>query len=199
MRATDTRRWRALILLGPIILLHALASTAGTPLIDMETGTSLVSNFKARGVGDVVTIIITEKTSAGATTTVDANNRSEVSGGPALGFLKPFDFWELDTENRYRGDGSTTRTGNLRGEISVRIAETLPDGNFLLVGTRSVDINGDRQLIEISGVCRPRDIAADNTILSTYISDAQISYSGTGPMQDSANPGILTRIVNWLF
>ena len=97
------------------------------------------------------------------------------------------------------GDGSTSRTGNLRGEISVRITETLPDGNFRLVGTRSVDINGDRQLIEISGVCRPRDIAADNTILSTFISDAQISYSGTGPMQDSADPGVLTRIVNWLF
>ena len=48
------------------------------------------------------------------------------------------------------------------------------------VGSRSIDINGDRQLIEISGICRPRDIASDNTILSTYISDAQIAYNGTG-------------------
>jgi flagellar L-ring protein precursor FlgH len=196
--ATTIQR-RLLCILALIVLLGMGAATAGTPLIDMETGTSLVSNFKARRVGDVVTIIITEKTTAGATTTVDANNKSEVSGGPGLGFLKPFDFWELDTENRYKGDGSTSRTGNLRGEISVRITEELPDGNFRLVGTRSVDINGDRQLIEISGVCRPRDIAADNTILSTFISDAQISYSGSGPIQDSADPGVLTRIVNWLF
>jgi flagellar L-ring protein precursor FlgH len=147
----------------------------------------------------VVTIIITEQTSAGATTTLDANNKTEISGGPALGFLKPFDFWEMDTENKHAGDGSTTRTGNLTAEISVRITEKLPDGNFRLVGTRTVDINGDRQLIEISGICRPRDIAADNTILSTYISDAQIAYSGTGALQDSADPGVLTRIVNWLF
>ena len=62
-----------------------------------------------------------------------------------------------------------------------------------------VDINGDRQLIEVSGVCRSRDIAADNTILSTYIAEAQIAYSGTGMLQDAAQPGMLTRIVNWLF
>jgi flagellar L-ring protein precursor FlgH len=200
MRGIDSslRRW-ILCVLSLIVLLATGAATAGTPLIDLEKGTTLVTNFKARRVGDVVTIIITEKTTADATTTVDANNKSEVGGGPGLGFLKPFDFWELDTENKYQGDGATTRSGNLRGEISVRITEELPDGNFRLVGTRSVDINGDRQLIEISGVCRPRDIAADNTILSTFISDAQISYSGTGPLQDSADPGVLTRIVNWLF
>ncbi len=195
---TATRRW-VVCVFSLIVLLAAGVSRAGTPLIDLDTGASLVTNFKARRVGDVVTIIITEKTTAGATTTMDANNKSEVGGGPGLGFLQPFDFWKLDVENKYKGDGSTTRSGNLRGEISVRITEKLDDGNFRLVGSRSIDINGDRQLIEISGICRPRDIAADNTILSTYISDAQIAYSGTGPLQDSADPGVLSRIVNWLF
>ncbi|HOX26471.1 MAG TPA: flagellar basal body L-ring protein FlgH [Candidatus Krumholzibacteria bacterium] len=182
-----------------IVLGAAGGLRAGTPLIDLETGSSLVSNFKARKVGDVVTIIITEKTTADATTEMDANSKSEISGGPALGFLQPFGSWGLDTENKYQGDGATSRTGNLRGEISVTITEVLPNGNFRLTGNRAVDINGDRQLIEICGVCRPRDIAPDNTILSTYISEAQIAYSGTGLAQDAAEPGILTRIVNWLF
>ena len=182
-----------------IVLLAATVSSAGTPLIDLETGSGLVSNFKARKVGDVVTIIIAEKTSAGATTEMDANNKSEISGGPALGFLQPLSSWGLDTENKFSGDGSTSRTGNLNAEISVTINEILPNGNFKVIGTRTVDINGDRQLIEISGICRGRDISADNTILSTYISDAQIAYSGTGMAQDSAEPGIVTRVVNWLF
>ena len=90
-------------------------------------------------------------------------------------------------------------TGDLQAEISVQIKEVLPNGYFRLVGTRLVEINGDRQLIEISGCCRPQDIRADNTILSTYIADAQIAYSGTGALNDVAQPGIITRIVNWLF
>jgi len=190
------RRFR---ILAATIVLLAAGAQAGTPLIDLETGTGPVSNFKARKVGDVVTIIITEESRADASSQMDANTKSEISGGPALGFLQPFGSWGLDAENKYQGDGSTSRSGKLQAEISVRIAEVLPDGLFRLVGTRSVDINGDRQLIEISGVCRPRDIAADNTILSTYISDAQIAYSGTGAVEDAAQPGVLTRIVNWLF
>jgi flagellar L-ring protein precursor FlgH len=190
---------RRLFLVAISIVLLVASAPAGTPLIDLETGAGPVTNFKARKVGDVVTIIITEQSRADASSQMDANTKSEISGGPGLGFLTPLGSWGVDTENKYQGDGSTSRSGNLQAEISARIAEVLPGGLFRLVGTRSVDINGDRQLIEISGVCRPRDIQADNTILSTFISDAQIAYSGTGPVDDAAQPGVLTRIVNWLF
>lgn len=192
-------RKRIRVLLGLIVLLVAAAAPARTPLIDLESGNSLFSNFKAHKVGDVVTIIITEQTSADASSEVETKAKADTKGGPGLGFLQPFGSWGLTAENNHKGDGSTSRSGNLRGEISVTIAEVLPNGNYRLVGARSVDINGDRQLIEISGVCRPRDIQPDNTILSTYIADARIAYSGTGMLQDAAQPGILTRIVNWLF
>lgn len=185
-----------------VLMLLVFAGSAlaqGGPLIDLDSGGSLVTNFKARQVGDVVTIIIVEKTSADASSSVGANTKSELSGGPALGFLQPFGTWGLNTENKYTGDGNTTRSGRLNAEISARITEVLPDGNIRLAGMRSVDINGDRQLIEITGVCRPRDIASDNTILSTYISDAQIAYSGSGMVQDAADPGMITRMLNWLF
>ncbi len=187
------------ILLVSIVLLAAGVAAGRTPLIDMQTGSSLFTSFKAHKVGDVVTIIIAEQTSADASSEVDTKAKAETRGGPGLGFLQPFGSWGLSTENNHKGDGSTSRSGNLRGEISVTITEVLPNGNYRLVGARSVDINGDRQLIEISGVCRPRDILPDNTILSTYIADAQIAYSGAGMLQDAAQPGLLTRIVNWLF
>lgn len=182
-----------------VLLAGGIEATARTPLIDLQSGSSLFSSYKAHRVGDVVTILIVEQTRADASSEVDTQSKAEIRGGPGLGFLQPFGSWGLNTENKHQGDGSTSRTGNLQGEISVTIAEVLPNGNFRLVGARTVDINGDRQLIEISGVCRPRDITPDNTILSTYIADAQIAYSGSGMIQDAANPGILTRIVNWLF
>lgn len=177
----------------------AQVAEAKTPLIDFETGESLVSNIKARNVGDLITIIITERATANATSKTRANNKSESRGGPALGWLDFIKPWDMTVENRYLGDGDTRREGSLRAEISARIVEVLENGDFRLEGTRMVNINGEKQLIEITGICRARDINADNTILSTYISDAQIAYNGSGIINDTSQPGVVTRVLNWLF
>jgi flagellar L-ring protein precursor FlgH len=187
-----------LVLLAAV-LAATVPSGAATPLVDLESGRSLVSNMKAHRVGDVVTIIISEASTANATAKTDANNKTEISGGPGLGFLDLISDWGLDSENKYKGDGKTTRTGNLRAEITARIVEVLHNGDYRLSGTRMVNINGERQLIEISGICRERDIGADNSILSTYIADAQIAYNGSGPINAASEPGIISKIVNWLF
>lgn len=177
----------------------AAANPARRPLIDLETGASLVSNLKAHRVGDLVTILITEEAAANAGAKTKADNKSEHSGGPGLGFLDFIRPWDMATENKYQGNGDTERNGSLRAEITARITEVLHNGDFRLAGTRMVNINGEKQLIEITGICRARDIGADNTIMSTYISDAQIAYNGSGLVTDSAQPGVVTRILNWLF
>ena len=174
-------------------------ATATTPLVDLETGRSLVSNIKAHRVGDVVTIIITENSTASAISETDSKEKSEISGGPGIGFLDFIGGWGLDTETKYKGEGETVRAGRLRAEITARIVEVLHNGDYRLAGTRMVDINGERQLIEITGTCRARDIGPDNTILSTYISDARIGYTGSGHVANAGDPGIITKIVNWLF
>ena len=180
-------------------LLIATGTEAKTPLVDFETGESLVSNIKARKAGDLITIIITESAQANAGSKTKANNKSETRGGPALGWLDFIKPWDMTVENKYLGDGNTQRSGSLRAEISARIVEILENGDFRLEGTRMVNINGEKQLIEITGFCRARDIGADNTILSTYISDAQIAYNGSGIINDTAQPGVVTRVLNWLF
>jgi len=187
---------------GTIILavvVFTATVSAGEPLIDMESGGSLVTNFKAHRVGDIITILIVEESNASATAKTDANNKSEVSGGPGLGFLDVITNWGINTENKFTGDGRTQRTGNLNAEITARITEVLHNGDYRLAGTRMVDINGERQLIEISGICRSRDILPDNTIYSTYIADARIAYNGTGVVNATSEPGVITKLVNWLF
>jgi flagellar L-ring protein precursor FlgH len=196
---TRTRTTAARMALLALLFSGAATATAQQPLVDLESGRSLVSNVKAHRVGDILTIIITEQSTANATSKVDANNKTEVSGGPGLGVLDLISQWGVESENKYKGDGRTTRTGNLRAEITARIVEVLHNGDFRIEGTRMVDINGERQLIEISGMCRERDIGPDNTILSTYIADARIAYNGSGPINAAAEPGIITKIVNWLF
>ena len=190
-----------IIVLASLIpgLLLAPIAIAKTPLIDFETGESLVSNIKARSVGDLITIIITERATANATSKTRANNKSETRGGPALGWLNFIKPWDMTVENKYLGDGDTRRDGSLRAEISAKIVEVLENGDFRLEGTRMININGEKQLIEITGFCRARDIEADNTILSTFISDAQIAYNGSGIINDTSQPGVVTRVLNWLF
>jgi flagellar L-ring protein precursor FlgH len=182
-----------------VFLVESVPAAAKTPLVDFETGESLVTNIKARSVGDLITIIITEEAAANAASRTKANNKSETRGGPALGifdFIRP---WDMTVDNKYLGDGDTRRTGNLYAEITARITAVYPNGDLSLEGTRMVNINGEKQLIEITGSCRSRDINSDNTIMSTFISDAQIAYNGSGVVNDASEPGVVTRILNWLF
>jgi flagellar L-ring protein precursor FlgH len=181
------------------LLVMAAGAEAREPLIDFETGSSLVSNMKAHRIGDLITIIITESSTADASSKVKADNKSETSGGPGLGFLDFIKPWDLDVENKYKGDGNTQRSGNFRAEMTARITEELHNGDFRIAGTRMVNINGEKTLIELTGVCRSEDISPDNTLMSTYISDAQIAYNGSGVVNDTAQPGVVTKILNWLF
>ncbi len=189
----------AIIVFSLIGLLVPETSEARQPLVDFETGDSLVSNLKGHRVGDLITIIITENSTADATSKTKANNKSEHKGGPGLGvldFIKP---WDMTVENKYNGDGKTQRSGNLEAQMTARITQVLHNGDFRLEGSRMVNVNGEKTIIEITGICRSQDIAPDNTIMSTYISDAQIAYNGSGLVNDAANPGVITKVLNWLF
>lgn len=188
-----------MILVCLISLLIAGFAEGKTPLINFETGESLVTNIKARRLGDLITILIIEESSAKAQVNTKTDNKSETSGGPGLGFLNFLKPWDMTVENKYKGDGNTQRRGSLRAEITARITEVLFNGDYRLEGTRMININGEKQLIEITGICRARDITPENTILSTYISDAMIAYNGSGMVSDSAEPGVVTKILNWLF
>ncbi len=195
-------RVRVVLVLGVACTLGMIfpaRSHARTPLIDFETGESLVTNLKAHRIGDLITIIITEQSSADAESKTKTSNATDHSGGPGLGFLDFVQPWDMTVENDYKGDGKTERSGNLRAEITARITEVLHNGDFRLEGTRMVNVNGEKTLIEITGVCRSKDIDPDNTIMSTYISDAMIAYNGSGLVNDAAEPGVVTKVLNWLF
>jgi flagellar L-ring protein precursor FlgH len=198
-RILNSRALTAAAVLLLAFVLSAQPAGAKTPLVDFQTGESLVTNIKARSEGDLITIIITENAMANAASRTKANNKSETRGGPALGFFDFVSPWDMTVDNKYLGDGDTQRRGSLQAEITARIVEVLPNGDLRLEGTRMVNINGEKQLIEITGSCRSRDIGSDNTIMSTFISDAQIAYNGSGIINDTSSPGVVTRVLNWIF
>jgi len=177
------------------------------------TMASLFSDIKARKVGDIVTISIVESSSATGNASTETSRDSSLKGGVTtfLGYeeqlMKKFknfnsaEMFDANLGNEFTGSGKTVRSGSLTASITAKIIEELPNGNFVLEGRREVVVNHETQYIVISGIVRPEDISRDNVVLSTFISDARIAYSGKGVVDDLQYPGWFTRLLNryWPF
>ena len=183
----------------------------------------LFIDTKARNIGDIVTVRIDESAQASN----KANTETERSSGLEAGIDNLFglekwwqgeilpdvsDKWpKIDPfgnpsvkgslKSDFKGDGETSRSGNLEAYITCRVVDVKANGNLTIVGTREVMVNNENQLIILSGVIRPRDISDTNVILSTFISDAKIAYSGSGVVDDRQRPGWLANLLNnsWPF
>jgi flagellar L-ring protein precursor FlgH len=135
--------------------------------------------------------------SAGLNNFFGAENRQL----PADHFFNPFGSLAGTFDRSFEGGGSTQRSGDLTAYLTARVVDILPNGNLVLVGTREVGVNHEKQIITLSGIVRPKDISSDNQIQSIHISDAKISYSGKGAVNDPQRPGWLVRTLDaiWPF
>jgi flagellar L-ring protein precursor FlgH len=173
----------------------------------------MFATSKAKSVGDIITIEIVESSSASNTASTNTGRTSSISGSVSnfLGlekkyqadhpFLNPFGKVDATLANSFDGKGTTARTGALTAYMSARVREVLPNGNLCIVGTREVTVNNERQIISLSGIVRPKDISPRNVVLSTYLSDAVIAYSGAGVLNDKQRPGWMARVLDnvWPF
>ena len=186
--------------LGLLFVLFGLCpASAQDPLFDSAQGTSLFTDIKAFKVGDIITVIIEENTTASSDAQTATNYKNETSGGAGTGTLSFIPLWGLDSESKYKGDGQTDRQGSISGEMTAKIVEVLPNGNFKVEGKRLIRINGEHEMILVSGIVRARDIDAKNRVRSTHIADAEIVYDGKGVVDAGHEPGLFTKLVNWLF
>ena len=174
-----------------------------------ETSENLLfEDSKARLVGDIVTVTISEtNTSSSSASTNTAKDTTinmqapNVLGLPAslgvqnfLGLGTQFDpSVNAAIANSNQGTGTVTRNGSLTGNISALITEILPSGNFRIEGRRSVTVNHEEQILVLRGIIRPQDINFDNTILSRWIADASISLTGEGVVADEQRKGWLAK------
>ena len=160
---------------------------------------SLYADRRARRVGDIVTIIITESSKASKSSATQTSKKSGTNGSLSeffgLGGM-PVKMG-VDAGSDYTGSGTTTRSGSMEAKISAFVKQVLPNGALSLEGTRQVTVNDDVQIIRISGIVRPEDVRADNSVLSMYMADARIEYIGEGPI--AQRPGIVSRILQTPF
>lgn len=168
----------------------------------------LFGDLRARRLNDLLTIRVSESVSAQGSADSSLDKNSKASAGvpnffgaetKAPGWLNPSQLAQLGTNTSFKGGGSTARSGTLQAMITARVAEVFPNGDLGIEGVREIDINGDRQIIVVTGVVRPVDVMAGNVVSSASIGQMRIRYFGRGLIKDNLNPGWLVRVLNKIF
>ena len=147
-------------------------------------------------VGDLITVLLSETTQASRTSGVSTSRESTNDAIGAnqkdsivnkLGFGTGF-FTDLRTTGSTitsDGAGVAGQTASLTGSISAMVVEVLANGNLIIVGEKQLALTEGSEFIRVKGIIRPADIQPDNTVLSTRIAHAQISYQGTGDLANA--------------
>jgi flagellar L-ring protein precursor FlgH len=168
----------------------------------------LATDPRARRVNDLVTIRVIENISgAGAAdSNLDKSSTATAAVTQVFGaetkapsWLDPSNLVGAAADTTFKGGGATSRSGELTAVVTARVIEVLPNGDLVLEGAREIDINGDRQIIVLTGVLRTADVMPGNIAVSTKIGQLRIRYFGKGLIKDNLSPGWLVRIVNKIF
>ena len=166
----------------------------------------LFADLKARRVGDVLTIRLTETTSASksavtktAKTTTVNNTGPTLFGRTITASGVPIYTTTLNGADSFDGEGSSTQANSLAGSLTVTVMEVQPNGNLVVQGDKTLKLNHGDDFVHVSGVVRRADIATDNTVTSDKVADAHISYSGKGVINASNSMGWLARFFNSVF
>jgi flagellar L-ring protein precursor FlgH len=166
----------------------------------------LFADLKARRVGDVLTIVLNEATTASKSAETKTSKTSSVTDtGPTI-FGKsiltkgvPILDTTLSGSHAFDGSGAATQGNSFVGSLTVTVTGVESNGNLQVQGDKNLKLNQGDEFIHISGVVRPADIATNNTVTSDKLADAHITYSGKGVIANANNMGWLTRFFNSVF
>ena len=159
--------------------------------------------------GDIITVVLAEQTTASkkADTNTSKKQETQLDNPTILGAPLSFNMpggsrrdlnlgTTLSGDRSFAGAGDSSQSNKLQGNISVTVAQVLPNGNLLVRGEKRVTINQGDEYVRLSGIVRPSDIGPDNAVLSTSVADAKISYTGTGMLDESNSSGWLASFFN---
>lgn len=175
-------------------------------IFNASSSQGFYKDSRARNIGDIILVKIVETSNGSKKASTTLGRDSSVSADTTA--LFGFEKWlaannknftpsskalQLGLTNDFDGTGETKRDSSVTATISARVVDVTMDNNLIIRGFREVRVNNETQHIILSGLVRPSDIAQDNSILSSYIADARIEYSGTGVISDKQQPGWLAQ------
>lgn len=159
----------------------------------------LFEDRRPRNVGDIVTIIIQERTNASK----NVSTASSRTGSAGLGLnsvpkffppgFGPQQGFDMEGNNDAQGTGSSRADNLFTGTITTTVVQVLPNGNLLVAGDKQMAINRGSEHVRFSGVVDPRSITGANTVMSTQVADARIEFRSQGRMDEVQEMGWLQR------
>jgi flagellar L-ring protein FlgH len=179
-------------------------------------GMGLFQDRRACKVGDIVTVRIVEDPEAALNANTKTSRSSSIEGKlEFLGYMKALaeknsrlaqnpgvdPLFKSDLTSNFDGKGTSNRDGHVAAYVPAMVMKVLPNGHLVVNGKREISVNHETQYITITGIVRPDDIGSSNEVSSTFMADAKIVYSGTGPLADKQKPGWLGRAIDhvWPF
>ena len=177
--------------------LTLLAGTCGAESLYREdTFRSLTADHRAYRIGDALTVLVLENSSAASSADTTTNKRGSL--GITVHSTNSDKKAGLDLNDDFNGAGKIQRSGKLLATLTVNVVGHTENGDLLISGSQLIEVNDEKQEIKLDGRVRAVDIGEGNTILSSRIADARISYIGDGILGEKQKPGVLTRILSWL-
>jgi flagellar L-ring protein FlgH len=167
---------------------------------------ALFENSVARRVGDTLTIRLNERTNASKSSTTSTSKSTNIdlpgptiAGRPVTANGVPILETSVANKTDFDGEGTSAQSNRLEGDLTVTVAQRLPNGNLLVRGQKWISINQGQEYVRIQGIVRPIDIDPDNSISSLKVADAMIAYGGKGAIANANSPGLLARFFNLPF
>ena len=171
-----------------------------------QTGTnvSLFNDNRANRIGDLITVLIQENSSASNNTNTAINTSDSLNAAltnffgitPTFGSVAGNAFspsMGATSGQKYGGTGATTQSNTFTAMLEVTVVRVQGNGNLVIEGSKEVLLNGGHEYIRVAGIVRPADVTPQNTILSTQIADARVEYSGDGSIYSAARMPWLAR------
>lgn len=178
--------------------------------------TSFFRDNRAWRVGDILTVVVEIKDNANLSNTTQQNRNSSDSVntnkifGREKGIAKimgytnnahafvpnPLQIVDAASSRNQRGQGSIARQENIKTTIAAVVRQVMPNGNLMIEGHQEVRVNSELREVKIAGIIRPRDIKSDNSVSSSQIAEARISYGGRGVVSDMQSPRVASQVLD---
>lgn len=160
----------------------------------------LFEDLKAGRVGDILTVHLVEQTAASKNANTKTSKSTEVTMANPTVFGRPitkggiplFD-GSLSGEHEFDGSGASSQSNSLQGDVTVTVVERLQNGNLRIRGEKWVTLNQGKEFIQLSGIVRPYDIGPGNSVLSSKVANARITYSSKGVLAAANRMGFISR------
>jgi flagellar L-ring protein precursor FlgH len=166
---------------------------------DGPGGSALFEDRRPRNVGDILTIVISERVNAsknsGASASRTGSLAADFAGGipKLLGSLLNGQDAKLSGGNKLDAKGGANANNTFNGVITVTVVDEMPNGNLLVSGEKQMGINQGTEYIRFSGVVNPRTVSGSNTVPSTLVADARIEYTAKGYIDEAQHMGWMQR------